>query len=144
MMTEAGTLEVMRPTELGSRRSQPHGQRAADGRGDIAGHGLRQNGGTLENHERDDRAGRKAPHGNHDHRFVLGLVAQRVKKLVTILDEAQHKLVVRVVVFGLQQNGETPVMEGKAGEMLKQLEESKTTAIKQKVADDIRAQFGFQ
>jgi chemotaxis protein CheZ len=72
------------------------------------------------------------------------LVAQRVKKLVTILDEAQHKLVVRVVVFGLQQNGETPVMEGKAGEMLKQLEESKTTAIKQKVADDIRAQFGFQ
>ncbi|MBX3325120.1 MAG: protein phosphatase CheZ [Nitrospira sp.] len=72
------------------------------------------------------------------------LVAQRVKKLVSILDEVQHKLMELVVVFGLQQNGETVVKDGAAGHLLKQLEESKTTAMKQKVADDILAQFGFK
>jgi len=49
-----------------------------------------------------------------------------------------------VVVFGLQENGEKVVMEGTAGHLLKQLEESKTSAMKQKVADDILAQFGFK
>jgi chemotaxis protein CheZ len=34
--------------------------------------------------------------------------------------------------------------DGAAGELLKQLEESKTTAMKQTVADDILAQFGFK
>ncbi len=72
------------------------------------------------------------------------LVAQRVKKLVSILDEVQHKLMELVVVFGLQQSGEKVMMEGAASDLLKQLEESKTTAMKQKVADDILAQFGFK
>jgi chemotaxis protein CheZ len=56
----------------------------------------------------------------------------------------QDKLVKLVVVFGFQQNGETPVAVGQANEMLKQLEASKTTAMKQQVADDILAQFGFK
>lgn len=72
------------------------------------------------------------------------LVAQRVKKLVTILDEVQGKLMHLVVVFGLQQNNQDSVDHGLAGQMLKQLEDSKTTAMKQKVADDILAQFGFK
>lgn len=72
------------------------------------------------------------------------LVAQRVKKLVSILDEVQQRLMELVVVFGLQQNGAKVVTEGTAGDLLKQLEESKTTAMKQKVADDILAQFGFK
>ncbi|UVT21055.1 MAG: protein phosphatase CheZ [Nitrospira sp.] len=72
------------------------------------------------------------------------LVAQRVKKLVTILDEVQNKLMELVVVFGLQQNGEQVTSTGTAGHLLKQLEDSKTTAMKQKVADDILAQFGFK
>ena len=72
------------------------------------------------------------------------LVAQRVKKLVAILDEVQSKLVELVVVFGLQQNGEKPATEGTAGRLLKQLEDSKTSVMKQKVADDILAQFGFK
>ncbi len=72
------------------------------------------------------------------------LVAQRVKKLVTILNEVQGKLMELVVVFGLQQNNRASTDSGTAGELLKQLEESKTTAMQQKVADDILAQFGFK
>ena len=72
------------------------------------------------------------------------LVAQRVKKLVTILDEVQSKLMHLVVVFGLQQNSQASMDHGLAGQMLKQLEESKTPAMKQQIADDLLAQFGFK
>lgn len=71
------------------------------------------------------------------------LVAQRVKKLVAILDDVQGRLMELVVVFGLQgAPGRSPT-EGKAAEMLKQLEASKSTAMKQQLADEILAQFGF-
>lgn len=72
------------------------------------------------------------------------LVAQRVKKLVAILGEVQGKLMKLVVVFGLQQKNGEPAASGSADHLLKQLEESKNTAMKQKVADDILAQFGFK
>ncbi|MFO0697998.1 MAG: protein phosphatase CheZ [Nitrospira sp.] len=72
------------------------------------------------------------------------LVVQRVKKLVTILDEVQHKLMEPVVVFGLQHNTEQLVTKGLANDLLKQLEESKTMAMKQQGADDILAQFRFK
>lgn len=49
-----------------------------------------------------------------------------------------------VVVFGLQQNSDGFTAAGTAGVLLKQLEESNTTVMKQKVADDILAQFGFK
>ncbi len=72
------------------------------------------------------------------------LVAQRVKKLVTILDDVQHKLMELVVVFGIEQQKTVPEQTGKADEMLKQLEASKTTAIKQDLADEILSEFGFK
>lgn len=72
------------------------------------------------------------------------LVAQRVKKLVVILDDVRDKLVELVVVFGIQQDADGAVATGTTGELLKQLEESKTTSMKQNVADDILAQFGFK
>jgi chemotaxis protein CheZ len=72
------------------------------------------------------------------------LVAQRVKKLVGILNDVQDKLVELVVVFGIQEDVNGAAMTGKTGELLKQLEASKTTAIKQNVADEILAQFGFK
>lgn len=72
------------------------------------------------------------------------LVAQRVKKLVTIVEDVQCKLVELVVVFGLKQEGATPETQGKAGEMLKQLEASKSTAIKQDLADELLSEFGFK
>lgn len=72
------------------------------------------------------------------------LVAQRVKKLVAILDEVQGKLMELVVVFGLQESSEAASEAGTAGVLLQQLEDSKTRAMKQKVADDILAQFRFK
>ena len=73
------------------------------------------------------------------------LVAQRVAKLVTVLDEVQHKLLKLVVVFGLQNKKpqEKANKEGRGYEMLQQLEASKSTALKQNLVDDILSEFGF-
>ena len=73
------------------------------------------------------------------------LVAQRVAKLVTVLDEVQHKLLKLVVVFGLQNKKpeEKSKKEGRGYEMLQQLEASKSTALKQDLVDDILSEFGF-
>jgi chemotaxis protein CheZ len=72
------------------------------------------------------------------------LVAQRVKKLVTIVEDVQCKLVELVVVFGLKQEGSAPETQGKAGDMLRQLEASKSTAIKQDLVDELLSDFGFK
>ncbi|MEK7870430.1 MAG: protein phosphatase CheZ, partial [Nitrospirota bacterium] len=71
------------------------------------------------------------------------LVAQRVNKLVTIIEEVQHKLLELVVVFGPYTKGAGKGESGKAAEMLKQLEASKKTSMNQDVADEILKQFGF-
>ena len=70
------------------------------------------------------------------------LVAQRVKKLVTILEDVQHKLLKLVVIFGLKQEQCKAEQDGRGQEMLKQLEKSKT-ALQQDLVDDILGQFGF-
>ncbi len=71
------------------------------------------------------------------------IVAQRVAKLVTVLDEVQHKLLKLVIVFGLQKKNVQAKKEGRGYEMLKELEASKNTAIKQDLVDDILSEFGF-
>jgi len=71
------------------------------------------------------------------------LVAQRIKKIMTILDDVEHKLLEMVVVFGLSQEGGGKKINGKADQMLKELEASKSTALKQDLVDDILGQFGF-
>lgn len=73
------------------------------------------------------------------------LVAQRVAKLVTILNEVQHKLLKLVVIFGIKQKkaGAAAKGDGRGYEMLRQLEESKTTALQQDLVDDIMSEFGF-
>jgi chemotaxis protein CheZ len=70
------------------------------------------------------------------------LVAQRIKKIITILDDVEHKLLQMVVVFGAKQNGAQHA-NGKADQMLKELEASRSTALKQDLVDDILGQFGF-
>lgn len=72
------------------------------------------------------------------------LVAQRVKKLVTILEDVQHKLLKLVVVFGLQQRDVQRNHDERGYQMLKQLEQTKTTSLKQDLVDDILGEFGFQ
>ena len=143
-MTEEGTLEVMRLTEM----IQDNHARAAkelalvvsaleavDSRA-LAAH-LRM---TAQELAQDDK---------HlmDIMTALSfqdLVAQRVKKLVTIVEDVQCKLVELVVVFGLEQEAAVPETKGKAGEMLRQLEASKSTAIKQDLADELLSEFGFK
>ena len=71
------------------------------------------------------------------------LVAQRVNKLVTIIQEVEHKLLELVVVFGPYTKGAGKSEASKASEMLKQLEASKNTSMNQDVADEILKQFGF-
>lgn len=71
------------------------------------------------------------------------LVAQRVNKLATIIDEVEHKLLQLVVVFGPYQKQAAQKDQGKASQMLKQLESSKNTSIDQGLADEILKQFGF-
>ncbi len=143
-MTEDGTLEVMRLTEL-----------VQDTHASIAKE-LSGIGEVLKVTDCPTLAGRLdsvrsmlAQDDKHLMEIMTtlsfqDLVAQRVKKLVVILDEVQTKLVELVVVFGLQQNGNEAAETGIADRMLKQLEESKTTAMKQQVADDLLAQFGFK
>jgi chemotaxis protein CheZ len=70
------------------------------------------------------------------------LVAQRIKKIITILDDVEHKLLQMVVVFGAKHNG-APDANGKADQMLKELEASRSTALKQDLVDDILGEFGF-
>lgn len=143
-MTEEGTLEVMRLTEL---IQDEHGQIGKELRAIIE---VLQ---TMDCAKLAERLANINTLVSQEGKYLTeimtalsfqDLVAQRVKKLVSILDEVQNKLMELVVVFGLQENGQKMVMEGTAGHLLKQLEESKTTGMKQKVADDILAQFGFK
>jgi chemotaxis protein CheZ len=71
------------------------------------------------------------------------LVAQRVNKLVTIIEDVERKLLELVVIFGPYTKGAGHAETSKASEMLKQLEASKNTAINQDLADEILKQFGF-
>jgi chemotaxis protein CheZ len=72
------------------------------------------------------------------------LVAQRVAKLVMILNEVQLKLLKLVVIFGIKQkkDGTATKDGGRGSEMLRQLEASKTTALEQNLVDDILSEFG--
>jgi chemotaxis protein CheZ len=139
-MTEDGTLEVMRLTEM----IQENHERIANDISEIIGI-LRGTDFASLAERLQNVSIVLAKNGGCLTEIMTALsfqdlVAQRVKKLVAILDEVQGKLMELVVVFGLQENSEA----GTAGVLLQQLEDSKTTAMKQKVADDILAQFGFK
>ncbi|TAJ07399.1 MAG: hypothetical protein EPO61_15710 [Nitrospirae bacterium] len=71
------------------------------------------------------------------------LVGQRVKKILVILDDVQRRLLEMIVVFGCKQEGERRAEDNRAGQMLKELEASRTTALKQDLVDDILGECGF-
>jgi chemotaxis protein CheZ len=143
-MTEAGTLEVMRLAEI----IQDNRARAAKELATVVSTLDAVDCKTLA-----ARLGKTAQELAQDDKHLMDimtalsfqdLVAQRVKKLVTIVEDVQCKLVELVVVFGLKQEGTAPETQGKAGEMLRQLEASKSTAIKQDLADELLSEFGFK
>ena len=143
-MTEEGTMEVMRLTEI----IQDNRARAVKEMAAIVS--------TLEAVDCRTLAARlgKTSHElAQDDKHLMDimtalsfqdLVAQRVKKLVTIIEDVQCKLVELVVVFGLKEESATPESQGKAGEMLRQLEASKSTSIKQDLANELLSEFGFK
>ena len=143
-MTEDGTMEVMRLTEI----LQDNHARVAKELASVASILEAVDCRTLA-----ERLGKTAQELGQDDKHLMDimtalsfqdLVAQRVKKLVTIVEDVQRKLVELVVVFGLKQEGAAPEVQGKAGEMLRQLEASKSTAIKQELADELLSEFGFK
>ncbi len=71
------------------------------------------------------------------------LVGQRVKKILVILDDVQRRLLEMIVVFGNKPEGERRADDRRAGQMLKELEASRTTALKQDLVDDILGECGF-
>ncbi|NWF72664.1 MAG: protein phosphatase CheZ [Nitrospirae bacterium] len=143
-MTEKGTLEVMRLTEI----IQDNRARAAKELSTAVS--------VLEAVDCRTLAaclGKTAQDLAQDDKHLMDimtalsfqdLVAQRVKKLVTIIEDVHRKLVELVVVFGLKQECTAAETQGKAHEMLKQLEASKATAMKQELADELLSEFGFK
>lgn len=71
------------------------------------------------------------------------LVAQRVKKLTTIVHDVERKLLELVVVFGLKHDVTSPEVKTDATDMLKQLEAASSSSMKQNLVDDILGKFGF-
>jgi chemotaxis protein CheZ len=71
------------------------------------------------------------------------LVGQRIAKIVTILDEVEHRLLELVVVFGPKPCAGEPRHEDRADQMLRQLDASRSTALSQELVDGILTQYGF-
>lgn len=70
------------------------------------------------------------------------LTGQRIKKVVGILDDVQSRLLELVVVFGAKVTANEAGGE-RASELLKELEMTKKTSIKQDMVDDLLKEFGF-
>jgi chemotaxis protein CheZ len=145
LLTEQGTHEVMRQVEaIQESRARAAGDLSAVLQslppGQAAGSASQLIGRVAAALESDDKR-------LIDIMTALSfqdLVAQRVNKLSTILGEVEHKLLQLVVVFGpYQKQAAAQADQGKASEMLKQLEAAKSTAINQDLADEILKEFGF-
>jgi len=70
------------------------------------------------------------------------LVGQRVKKILVILEDVQRRLLEMIVMFGQGPAGEKRE-DARSGQMLKELEASRCTALKQDLVDDILGEYGF-
>ena len=69
------------------------------------------------------------------------LVGQRVKKVVSILDEVQTRLLELVVAFGRKPEGTAGHTAAVA--LLNELDQAPATAIKQHAVDDVLKEYGF-
>lgn len=139
-LTEEGTHKVLTITEEMERRREHMMSALATLKGNLSGDQVAHVDDLLDHLKVDEQ------HLMNIHVALSfqDLVAQRVAKLVTILNEVQHKLLKLVVVFGIQQKmmGKNKKLEGRGYEMLKQLEASKTSALEQNLVDDILSEFG--
>lgn len=140
-MTEEGTHQVLSLTEDLERNRETIQRQLEQLRAKLAGRAVKDLDAILELVKADEARLMNI----HVALSFQDLVAQRVVKLVTILNEIQHKLLKLVVIFGIQQKKESGGSkgEGRGYEMLRQLESSKTTALQQDLVDTIMSEFGF-
>ena len=152
-LTEEGAHKVMTLTEqLEESRTQIK-EFISDLHGEV-----KKNKGSINVDQFSEKIDRISKKLDHDETRLMeinvalsfqDLVAQRVKKLVTILDDVQHKLLKLVVVFGLKEKEITDAKSNKNSkdergyEMLKQLEQTRDTSLQQNLVDDILGEFGF-
>ncbi len=146
-MTETGTHKVMELAE----RIQDSRQAILKALEQLA---ATPSGGQLTPDARAHIASIQAVLADDDKRLLeimtslsfQDLVGQRVKKIVTIVEDVQRKLLETIVTFGQrpQEVGVAAAATSKADVMLKELEASKTTALKQDLVDDILGEFGLK
>lgn len=139
-LTEEGTHQVLTITEEMERRREHMMRELVTLKEHLSGDQAKQVDGLVDYLKVEEQDLMNI----HVALSFQDLVAQRVAKLVTILNEVQHKLLKLVVVFGIQQKmmGNNKQVEGRAYDMLKQLEASKTSALEQNLVDDILSEFG--
>ncbi|PJA78648.1 MAG: hypothetical protein CO149_02880 [Nitrospirae bacterium CG_4_9_14_3_um_filter_51_5] len=140
-MTEEGTHKVLSLTEELERNREALQQQLEQLRANVAGRAVKDLDAILAMVKADE--GRLL--NIHVALSFQDLVAQRVAKLVTILNEIQKKLLKLVVIFGIQQqkSGAGAQGDGRGYEMLRQLEASKTTALQQDLVDSIMSEYGM-
>ncbi|MCA9498362.1 MAG: protein phosphatase CheZ [Nitrospirales bacterium] len=140
-MTEEGTHKVLSLTEELERNREVIQYQLEQLRANVAGRAVKDLDAILTLVKADE----KQLLNIHVALSFQDLVAQRVGKLVTILNEIQHKLLKLVVIFGIQQQQGGPGAsgDGRGYEMLRQLEISKTTALQQDLVDSIMSEFGL-
>jgi len=140
-MTEEGTHKVLSLTEELERNREVIQHQLEQLRISVAGRAVKDLEAILAMVKADE--GRLL--NIHVALSFQDLIAQRVAKLVTILNEIQNKLLKLVVVFGIQQQkgGAGKSDEGRGYEMLRQLESSKTTALQQDLVDSIMSEYGM-
>lgn len=139
-MTEEGTHKVLSLTEDLEHNREMMQHQLEQLRANVAGRAVKDIDAILGLLKMDEERLMNI----HVALSFQDLVAQRVVKLVTILNEIQHKLLKLVVIFGIQQRkeGTGSKGEGRGHEMLRQLESSKTTALQQDLVDTIMSEFG--
>lgn len=139
-MTEEGTHQVLSLTEDLEHNREIMQHQLEQLRSNVAGRAVKDIDAILRLVKMDEERLMNI----HVALSFQDLVAQRVVKLVTILNEIQHKLLKLVVIFGIQQRkeGTGSKGEGRGYEMLRQLESSKTTALQQDLVDTIMSEFG--
>lgn len=140
-MTEEGTHQVLSLTEELERNREVIQHQLEQLRANVAGRAVRDIDAILAIVKEDE--GRLL--NIHVALSFQDLVAQRVGKLVTVLNEIQHKLLKLVVIFGIQQQkgGAGSLSEGRGYEMLRQLNASKATALHQDLVDSIMSEYGI-
>ena len=138
-MTEEGTHQVINLTEELEQNREVIQHLLEQLRANVAGRAVKDLDAILAIVKADE--GRLV--NIHVALSFQDLVAQRVAKLVTILNEIQHKLLKLVVIFGIQQQkgGAGSPGEERGYEMLRQLDASKATALQQDLVDSIMAEY---